>query len=100
MAVIRVKLLNRHWDLDLGYSSASNWGACDRPDTPGKRILVHRDIQGQAFLDVLIHECLHAGLHPLDNEELVENLASDLTQIILLPEVMRRANLRLRKRTP
>lgn len=80
---MKVKVRGRYWNLlftDQGLAEGQQ-GECQAPHLRGKTIKVRPDMSPLEELDTTIHELLHAGLWDLD-EEVVEELASDLARIL------------------
>jgi len=66
-------------------------GSCSRPDRTPRTILVRDDLRGKRLVDALIHELLHAGAWVLD-EEVVEELATDIARVLYHKDVQARIN--------
>jgi len=67
------------------------YGSCSRPDRTPRKILVRADLRGKRLVDTLIHELLHAGAWVLD-EEVVEELATDIARVLYHKDVQARIN--------
>ena len=69
-------------------------GLCDSPTENGKprknkKILIRESLVGQAFMETVIHESLHAALDCL-NEEYVEQTAADQAALLCHDEMLKR----------
>lgn len=62
-------------------------GLCDSHDHKGKKIRIHKDLEGYELLEVIIHEFLHACLWDID-EEVVAESAHDIAQGIKSMDVI------------
>lgn len=80
---MRVKVNSKIWDLEIvPQSKMGKWrGHCDSPETPNKKIKISSALKDEEFLEVLIHEILHAGMWQIDEEE-VATISEDLARII------------------
>lgn len=79
---MRVKIGDKFWEFDpaarLGHR---DYGACDAPDQPGKRIRIRSTLRGEKRLEIVIHELLHAASWQ-SSEEWVEQIAMDFARIL------------------
>lgn len=62
---------------------ADRWGDCSNPSGRNRRIRISRSAKGLLWLDVLIHELIHARWWALCETE-VTAFASELTAILRL----------------
>jgi hypothetical protein len=77
---MRVKILNRMWNLRFAHNMA-NRGDCDPPDKPGKAIRVSSALRGEERLEVVVHELVHAAGWHID-EGFAEQFASDVARVL------------------
>ena len=79
---MRHKLRGKVWEVEyVNRLPNGDRGACDSPDTAGKKIQILSKLKGQERLEVLLHEGLHACLWDLD-EEAVGVIAEDLARMV------------------
>jgi len=78
---VRVRILNKYYTLKRPRLRGSVHGYCDAPTTPSKAILIDKKLNNQQELEIILHECLHAGLWFVC-ESVVERLAADLARIL------------------
>ena len=78
---MRVKILNRRWDLEITRLRGKQMGWCDPPEKPGKKILIDSGRRPFRLLEALIHEVAHAADWSKD-ESWVEEFAEDLARIL------------------
>lgn len=80
---MRVKILNRCWDLVFKAGLPKDCdGECDPPTRPGKQIRVRVSLRGEARLSTLIHEALHAFAFDHLDESVVDKFGNDLARIL------------------
>lgn len=58
-----------------------DFGGCDPPDFPGKRIVVAHQLHGLPLLDTIIHEGLHACCWDL-HEDTVDEGATSIARML------------------
>lgn len=80
---MRIKLFGRYWDLfrDNDSLTRTQNGLCDPPEKQGKKITVRKSLRGQAELEILVHEMLHACDFHKD-ETWIDTTAHDITQVL------------------
>lgn len=78
---MRIKILGKYWELKFCTVPTDCLGMCDPPDKPNKQIKISNKLSGQTELDVIIHECFHAGNWHVD-EEYVDRFSTDLAHIL------------------
>lgn len=77
---MRITVLGRRWRLVFArWLGRGVHGLCDPPNRQGKAIYVLSRLRGEACLEVLIHECLHAAGWNLD-EEWVDQVSADIAR--------------------
>ena len=57
-------------------------GRCDPPETPNKAITVDKRLTGKLEMDTTVHELLHASQWDVLAEEFVEQLGTDITNVL------------------
>lgn len=57
------------------------WGDCSNPNSKRRLVRIHRAARGEVFLDVLLHELIHARWWALCETEVTE-FAQELTAIL------------------
>ena len=88
---MKITILGKTWKLKfvsfLGYADEDKecpiLGKCDDPESgPDRVILIKKGLASQEELDTVIHELLHAANFKQFSEEYVEELATDLTNVL------------------
>lgn len=78
----RISIGGRKWLLEVGVQIPDDrWGDCSHPNSKKRRIRIHRAARGEVFLDVLLHELIHARWWALCETEVTE-FANELTAIL------------------
>ena len=78
----RISIGGRKWLLEVGVKIPNDrWGDCSNPNSKRRRIRIHRAARGEVFLDVLLHELIHARWWALCETEVTE-FANELTAIL------------------
>lgn len=79
---MKIRLLGKCWNFSFGRVRLKGTVAhCDSPDTPNKEIIVSSRLRGEAQLDAVIHELLHAAdWHK--TEEWVDQVGTDLARAL------------------
>lgn len=75
-----VTIRGKRWKLELD-QPIYDYGVCDPPDAPNKRIRIKKGMSDQDELSTIIHEVLHAAYWDLD-EEAIDTTADDLARIL------------------
>jgi hypothetical protein len=80
---MRVEICGKRWNLKLvkRRKRRRNYGTCDPNWVKGKTVEVEINHEDQLALDILLHECLHAGL-PDIKEEVINQWAMDVAKIV------------------
>jgi hypothetical protein len=78
---MRHKIRGKIWNVRRVPNLGNARGSCDPPTKPNKEIKILSSLRGQEFLEVLLHEILHAALWDLD-EEAVSETAEDAARAI------------------
>jgi hypothetical protein len=78
---MRHKIRGKMWNVRRVPNLGNARGSCDPPTKPNKEIKILSSLRGQEFLEVLLHEILHAALWDLD-EEAVSETAEDAARAI------------------
>jgi hypothetical protein len=73
--------MGKNYDLRFVNNLGDARGTCDPPDSPSKSIKIWRGNKGEAKLEVLIHEMIHAGNWSLD-EEFIAQFAEDVARVL------------------
>jgi hypothetical protein len=78
-----ITLNGKRWRLEFRSLKGKNDALCDPPTTPRKAIVIHRPTMKtpKRFMELLLHEGLHAQCWPLD-EEFVRQAAEDLARLL------------------
>lgn len=80
-----LKILGKVWSLEYPAKRLppDRWGDCDSPETPKRKIRIHKDIDvnSKQFLNIFLHEYTHAGEFTKD-ESWVKEFSDDLTKIL------------------
>lgn len=77
---MQITVSNRRWNLRFVRTKAYD-GECDPPDKANKEIRIADRLKGEAKLDCVLHEMLHAAGWPLD-EKFVEQFATDAARVL------------------
>ena len=78
---MRHKIRGKMWNVRRVPNLGNARGSCDPPTKPNKEIKILSSLRGQEFLEVLLHEILHAALWDLD-EQAVSETAEDAARAI------------------
>ena len=78
---MRVKILNRYWELRFARIQGKHWARCDPFDQPNKEIVIHHRLSPVHELEAVLHEAYHAAAW-YQSEEFVEEVAHDLARIL------------------
>ena len=79
---MKVKVNGKVWHLEFTYALPKDAdGICDAPDEPSKRIRIRKSLTGEAELDTVIHELMHAAHWQL-SEEAVNDTARDIARVL------------------
>lgn len=79
----RISIGGKRWLLELGAKLPSDrWGDCTNPNNRNRRIRIG-NARGIGWLDVLLHELIHARWWALCESE-VNEFASELSAVLLL----------------
>jgi len=78
---MRHKIRGKMWNVRRVTNLGNARGSCDPPTKPNKEIKILSSLRGQEFLEVLLHEILHAALWDLD-EQAVSETAEDAARAI------------------
>ena len=76
---MRVRIGGKYYEL-IDCRMTDN-GCCDGPHIPGKRIRINKSLKGEARLEILLHEFLHAADWSKD-EEWIEETARDFARAL------------------
>ena len=86
---MNLRILGKIWKLRI---VAKDWfaqdvrrsdlGACDPPEKKGKEILIREHLPDKKFLEIVLHETLHAASFHQFSEEFVTDLARDQAKIL------------------
>lgn len=80
-----LKILGKVWSLEYPAKRLppDRWGDCDGPETPNKKIRIHKDVDitTQRFLTLLLHECSHAAFWEKD-EKTINRFSKDISTIL------------------
>jgi hypothetical protein len=80
----RITINKRRWLLDIAARIPSDrWGDCDDPQKKRRRIRVSKTAKGITWLEVLIHELIHARWWALCETE-VTAFSKELVAILVL----------------
>lgn len=80
---MRVKILDKYWNLVFETHSADTDGYCDPADKPDKRIQIRPSLKGRDELDTIIHEIHHAAdPSQMVDEKWVLQYATDLARVL------------------
>jgi hypothetical protein len=73
MAGIPVTVNGKRWQL-VFEPLKKEYGRCDSPSTPGKKITISPEVKrdDQLYLETILHEILHAAVWNLDEEFVTE----------------------------
>ena len=86
---MRIKILDKFWDLEFGRVPGKDNGSCEAPDVKGKKIVIRPSLRGEKLIDTVLHETHHASDWWKD-EEWVEEVASQQAHILTRQEVIER----------
>ncbi len=86
---MRIRILGKYWTFRFVPNLGKNHGTCGHPESPEKQIRVEQGLRGEALLEVVIHEVLHAANWHLD-EEFVTEFASDVARILRHKQIWKR----------
>ena len=79
----RIAIGGKRWTLELGAKlPVDRWGDCSNPSSKNRRIRIG-NARGMQWLDVLLHELIHARWWALCETE-VTDFASELSAVLLL----------------
>lgn len=86
---MRVTIFGKSWDLIFTSRRIrkEDDGHCEHVNEPGKQICIRSRLRGEHFLEVLLHETLHAADWWKD-EEWVQAVARDQAHIVCTPDVI------------
>lgn len=77
---MRVKFLKKFWNYEeVSRFADGRLGECDSPERPDKKIRIRRNLSPIVFLEIMLHEGLHALYWHLD-EEYIEAGGHDLAK--------------------
>lgn len=80
----RITINKRRWLLDVAARLPSDkWGDCSDPATKNREIRVSKSAKGSIWLEVLLHELIHARWWALCETEVTE-FAKELVSILSL----------------
>ncbi len=80
----RVSINGKRWTLDVAATlPPDRWGDCSEPHKPNRRIRVSRSAKSSHWLEVLVHELIHARWWALCETE-VTAFSKELVAILLL----------------
>lgn len=79
----RIVIANRTWRLETDADLGDRWGDCSDPAAPRRRIRVSKRAKGLWFIEILIHELIHARWWALCESEVTE-FAAELTAVLAL----------------
>ena len=89
---MRIKILRKYWEIvfkPMGrhkHEGSKVDGLCDPSIAKNKTILIDSRLSGQAQLETIIHEFLHAcdqsSIGFVHSEEYVENVAHDMAKLL------------------
>jgi len=86
---MRVKILDKFWELEFGRVNSDQAGLCDPPDKKGKKMIIRPSLRGERCLEIVLHETLHAADYYKD-EEWVAEVAEQQARIICRKDVLER----------
>jgi hypothetical protein len=78
----RIKIGGKYWSIETASNMPrSLYGWCSSPDSKGKLIQIRETLKGEAMLDTIIHEMMHARHWDL-SEETVCEFATDVARFL------------------
>lgn len=79
---MHITILGKRWELKITSKLSRDCrGECEPPDSVKKEIRIRSTLKGREFLEVLMHEILHAADWSKD-ESWVERVADDMSAIL------------------
>jgi hypothetical protein len=87
---MRITICRKTWRLRfVPRLGKDNRGDCASPRAKDKQIRIATRYRGKELIELMIHECLHAGLWCLD-EEAVHDIAHDIARTLARKEIWQR----------
>jgi len=84
---MRITICRKTWRLRfVPHLGRAKRAECDSPRTTDKEIRIAGRYRGKELIELILHECLHAGLWQLD-EETVTEVAHDLARTLARKEI-------------
>ena len=79
---MQITILGKRWELKItSHLSRDCRGECEPPDSPRKEIRIRKSLKGREFLEITLHEILHAADWSKD-EEWIEQVADDISKVL------------------
>lgn len=78
---MRHKILGKIWNVRYA-PNLKDRGHCDPPDKKNKSIIIKQGLKGEELMEVLIHELLHSCWFKGFSEEVVTEMAEDISRAV------------------